>query len=414
MASRRARTQLTVLLAIVSGLALVLPAHAQRRPARPTPGWWDRTAPTTSRYYRIRTDLPLAEARALATHLDTMYEEYSRGLAALEIREKELLDVYLFAKQGVFFVGPLGSGLALFTEHLSMRRVEQVVQHEGFHQFAFSRFGTNLPIWVNEGLAEFFGEAMVVDGRVIIGQANPRVLAVVRDAIEKETTIPFRQMLTMTGEQWNSRVRTGDATLQYHQAWSMVHFLVVADGQRYANAFDDYLKRLNNDVPSEQAFVAAFGSDIDAFEQTWKEFMNGATPGAFASAMERLEFLAEGMLELHRRGTYVQSVADLRKGLREIGFVYDVGGHGMRARLEAGDDELYTIPRDDLNGGQALFAMAEPKRRGRRPTVREQELEEANPTPWELGTTGLMPRDLRVEWRRDDKVNEWGYRIRLK
>ena len=37
-----------------------------------------------------------------------------------------------------------------------------VAQHEGFHQFAWSRFAEDLPVWVNEGMAEFFGESVIV------------------------------------------------------------------------------------------------------------------------------------------------------------------------------------------------------------------------------------------------------------
>jgi hypothetical protein len=33
-----------------------------------------------------------------------------------------------------------------------------VVQHEGFHQFVAQVIRGDMPIWANEGLAEYFGE----------------------------------------------------------------------------------------------------------------------------------------------------------------------------------------------------------------------------------------------------------------
>ena len=45
------------------------------------------------RYYNIKTDLPAAEARAYARHLDRMYEEFSRRLASLPPRAPEKLSV---------------------------------------------------------------------------------------------------------------------------------------------------------------------------------------------------------------------------------------------------------------------------------------------------------------------------------
>ena len=40
------------------------------------------------------------------------------------------------------------------------------VQHEGFHQFAHAVIGGDIPTWLNEGLAEYFGEALFTGGRV--------------------------------------------------------------------------------------------------------------------------------------------------------------------------------------------------------------------------------------------------------
>ena len=40
--------------------------------------------------------------------------------------------------------------------------------------------------------------------------------------------------------------------------------------------------------------VRAFGDDVESFETRWKEFALAAKPSAFVSAMEKIEFLAEG------------------------------------------------------------------------------------------------------------------------
>ena len=72
-------------------------------------------------------------------------------------------NVYMFARQrdyldtlrtqfgingmgsgGMFFVSPRGAGLAFWTEGLPRQRVAHVVQHEGFHQFAYAFFGNDI------------------------------------------------------------------------------------------------------------------------------------------------------------------------------------------------------------------------------------------------------------------------------
>jgi hypothetical protein len=236
--------------------------------------WWDRTAPAlgkklpNSRYYTIRSDLGSAQTKQYADHLDTMYGEFTKQLIAqsgLRKRSPEYPNVLIFAKQqdyldtlrtqfgingtgsgGMFFVSPRGAGLAFWVEGLPKQRVEHVIQHEGFHQFAYAFFGNEMPPWLNEGLAEFFGEAVVEGSSVIIGQASPQVVDQVRKAVNQEKYIPFMDLLQMDDQRWNGNVRNGSAGLQYMQSWSMVQFLVYGEDGKYGTSFTAMLKLLND------------------------------------------------------------------------------------------------------------------------------------------------------------------------
>lgn len=407
-------------------LVLIACAGVQQRQAQRS--WWDRAPQGVAGHYRIKTDLPTDTARELARHLNVMYDEYSRRLASLPPRPgvENVFDVYIFTTQrdyldtlstkfgvdasgsgGMFFRSPLGSGLAFFTENLPQRRVEHVMQHEGFHQFAYSRFGDDLPIWVNEGLAEFFGESVLVGSKLIIGQSSPRVIERVKEAIERRSYIPFRTMLSMTHQQWGQAVRGGDAALQYHQAWSMVHFLVYGDGGRYQQAFERYLRLLNTGMESQAAFVQVFGSDLDAFDARWKEYARKAKPSAFVTALERFEFLAAGLLQLSQLDIYPESLDDLRKQLVAIDFTYTVSTHGNQTVYKASDDDVMVIPRDDLTAAQPVFIMEAPDP----PALRDRKLEQENRTPMVLRTENLEPKNLVLKWVRDREKNEFSYRI---
>ena len=418
----------------VLGFCLLLftsTVSAQQRQAQLA--WWERAQEEKVGHYWIKTDLPAAEANALARHLNFMYGEYSKRLASMPVRAQEKLNVLIFKQHddyvltlrarfgvnptgtgGMFFVTPNGSGLAFWTEDLPHRRVEHVIQHEGFHQFAYSRFGDDLPIWVNEGLAEFFGESVVVGDTLIIGQSTPRVLEAVKQAIERNAYHPFQTMLRMTPAQWNTAVSNGSATLNYGQAWSMVHFLVYGDGGKYVGPFETYLKHLNNGLPSEQAFIRAFGNDIEGFERQWRQYALAAKPSAFVSAMERIEFLAEGTLELSKRGIYPKSLQELRDALQEADFTHVVKTHGVEIKLNSQDDSLFTIPKDDLtpNDKQPAFTVMMPQLG--RMSRKERMLEDANPTPASIGTEHLMPRSMQVRWIRDSEVNQFRYQIVVK
>lgn len=425
-----------LLIAAASVLVAAWEGHAQQSPNSPpaaTGSWWDRAPVVTSRYYRIKSDLPQEQLKPLVEHLDRTFEAYVGLLGNLRQNLPASFDVLIFAQRadyvatlgnqyavngqgsgGMFFSNPRGSALALWTENLPIRRVHHVIQHEGFHQVAFALFGGNLSPWVNEGLAEFFGEAAMVNGKLVLGQTNPRVLRSVQDAIEKKTYIPFRQMVQMDGATWNAAVQNGSAKVQYEQAWSMVHFLVYGDGGRYDAMFGQYLRLLNAGYNPYESFVRAFRSDdLEDFERKWAAFMSQARPSAFTTAMERTEFLAAGLLELSRRKVYPKTIDELRDRLRSIQFTYTMTQHGINTVLSAEDDALFTVPTDDLTKKDAApaFKITETSMRGVKP--KELRLNRDNPFPPTLTTVDLAPNNLQVRWVRNMDTNEFTFAIEV-
>jgi len=414
------------LLAVLAGIAALSPcAAAQVTPPRPIE--WNPGAEFRSRHYRILSDLAPEDTRVYATHLDVIYEEYARRLASLAQRAPEVPFVLMFAKErdylrvlrdryavnatgsgGMFFISPHGAGLAFFTEGLPRSRVFHVIQHEGFHQYAHSKFADTLPPWLNEGLAEYFGEAIVLEGKVIVGQASPGPIEAIKKAIEQGATIDFHRMLTMTGEQWNANVQTGNAGVQYMQAWSMVQYLSWADGGRYQRAFEGYLQRIHAGMPSERAFIDAFGTnDLVQFERAWKAWAATSVPSALAVAAMRITFMAEGLLELSRNGVKVESLDDMLTKLGERHFSTEVVVHGRTQRIEA-NEKVLEIPKDALTTTQPVFDMIPPKL-SRLSTV-ERKREEAQPTPPTVTTRGLEPRELVLKWTRR-KNGDFDYEI---
>jgi hypothetical protein len=313
-----------VLAAIVGHTLACAPSSAPPAQQVAVGTWWDRTAPPRggkvpqSRHYSIRSDLPAAQTKEYADHLDTMYDEYFRRLvkqAGLRQRSPEYPNVFMFASQqdyldtlrtnfgingtgsgGMFFIGPRGAGLAFWVEKLPKQRVGHVIQHEGFHQFANAFFGNDLPPWLNEGLAEFFGESVVEGKSVVIGQASPEVVTQVRTAVEKDKYLPFMDLLQMDSARWNGNVQSGNARLQYMQSWSMVHFLVYGENGKYEPYFSTMLKLLNAGTKPFDAWKKAFSLDTETevlqFESRWKDYARAAKPGAYVAARNRLEFLA--------------------------------------------------------------------------------------------------------------------------
>ncbi|MFM7052098.1 MAG: DUF1570 domain-containing protein [Planctomycetota bacterium] len=421
---------LAVLPGMAAATASATPQDIRRPPRAEAPHEYFQRAgrEQRSKHYRILSDLPSDETELYAGHLDLIYEEYARRLAGLEQQAPEIPFVLMFARErdylevlrnrygvnatgsgGMFFITPAGAALAFFTESLPRSRVLHVVQHEGFHQYAHSRFAGRLPPWVNEGLAEFFGEAIVVDGRVIVGQASAGAAASVRAAVEGGTTVPFLRILTMDGDQWNANVRSGNAAIQYVQSWAMVQYLGWADGGRYQRPFEAYLRLLHGGVPSERAFVQAFGTnDIESFERAWKDWAKDMQPTAFAGAAARLTFLAEGLRTLSRDGIAVESLEDALAKLKERGFSVEVTIHGRTERIEP-SPAILTIPRDALAKADPVLEMVPPRKSGQTTAQRKREAD--HPTPPSVITRGLEPRELALEWTRMKSGDDFEYRL---
>jgi hypothetical protein len=145
------------------------PASAQDTPTpRAGADWFAKAGrEVRSKHYRILSDLDPDDTKLYASHLDLMYEEYARRLAGIPQQAPEVPFVLMFEREsdylnvlrnrygvngtgsgGMFFITPAGAALAFFTEQLPRTRVLHVVQHEGFHQYAHSRFAGTLPPWV--------------------------------------------------------------------------------------------------------------------------------------------------------------------------------------------------------------------------------------------------------------------------
>jgi hypothetical protein len=359
--------------------------------------------------YEVATNLERREAIEIAHHMDLVFREYERRLSSFGTRNSKRIRLYLLdsyddylahlASEGIngsnsggmFFVLGGEAGLATFEEGQTRRRMLGVLQHEGFHQFAYVRIAENLPIWVNEGLAEYFEQAVLVRTRFRIGQASRTKIERLQAAIEDDKTFTFEHMLSMTPREWASRVSGGDerAVTMYDQAWSMVHFLVHARNGRFAGMFEEYLRALSQGLQGEQAFERAFETDdIGSFEAAWEDYVAEMEPDPLSTVIENLEALAPMILELDARGERPRTVDGLRRALEESGIVVRRFDAGLMREVRADDPALFEIP--------------QPQRRTRPPAI--EPIVPVDDEPMGLEVRGLEAT-VRLVWK--EEGGEW-------
>ena len=230
-----------------------------------------------TRYYIILTDLDADSAREAGVRMTAMAEEYyqrTRGFSGV-IRRK--LPFYLFSKKDDYLAagGPPnstgvynGRSLMAIAGDKTGEHIWHVVQHEGFHQFAYAVITGRLPTWLNEGMAEYFGESLFTGNDFVAGIVSPYRLGRLQTAIRDEKTEPFPQFMNMSGKEWSSDIAIGN----YDQAWSMLHFLVHGDEGKYAGALSAFINDLAGGMGYDAAWGKSFGRDIAAFEKRWRDY----------------------------------------------------------------------------------------------------------------------------------------------
>ncbi len=356
-----------------------------------TGGHGDGLETFKSRHYNVHTNLEPRSARDVAKHMDAVYAEFTRRFKGFNPRNNTRSNLYLFADEedyliglarkginatnsgGMFFWSSDGDeGLATWVNGKDTSRLWHVLQHEGFHQFAFLRLGDDVPPWVNEGVAEYFGHGLLIRGRLKLGLVPEGRLMSVVEAIKRDEHIPFRTLIRMTQERWNARLSSGhpDAGLQYSQSWAVAHFLVHARGGRYEPAFNRYLKLVAAGRQSERAFEEVFGSrDLQPFEDAWIDFMLELEPDPISAATERLEFMAEGMRSLDSGGVDVVSVEELKRRLRDDGFLLLRYEHGAIRSFSSDDDRYFEAPPTDVKRKTSELIFNPPEAPGLPPSI---------------------------------------------
>ncbi len=317
-----------------------------------------------SRRYVVYTNLTLEQAKPYAAHMDAVFDEYDRRLSKAGFRQRNStrFPFYLFKDKqsyvaflksvgidgehsgGMFFYNSRANGLATFVGRQNEARVRSVVQHEGFHQFAYARIG-RLPVWANEGMAEYFGAGTFIGRKFVTGQVPKARLKSLQRAIENKTAIPFKDVILMSSAQWHANMGTPNGGMQYTQSWSIVHFLVHGERGKYQQAFMQYLSNIHKGQSSAQAFEKAFGpGSYEPFEKKWRQYVMQLEADPLYTAQRRLEFLAAGMQRLYAQDQAVASMDELKTKLRAIGFKYELRSHGGREVYDAADDTMFEAP----------------------------------------------------------------------
>lgn len=280
-----------------------------------------------TKYYMIHSDLDDELIADLGLRMDAMYAEYSRRMSDFDLRaDQKPLDVYLFntKKDYLDFTGPLYvntggvfiAGKNQLAAYLEGQRdtLRRTLQHEAFHQFAYKAIGMNMPIWLNEGMAQLFEEAIWTGDGFLMNQVPPRRIRQLQSDVRNDKLLPLRKLMTLSPEKWAANLSADSAlgSTQYNQAWAMIHYMAYGENGRNGAKLVSLLKALGKGQDADEAFHDHFGN-LDLFKAAFENHALALEPTAEAALIDRHEVLADLMGQLHDRGKEFATVAEFRK-----------------------------------------------------------------------------------------------------
>jgi tetratricopeptide (TPR) repeat protein len=127
------------------------------------------------------------------------------------------------------------------------------VYHEYIH-FALRRMRSELPLWMVEGLAEFYSRVRVVGKKVSVGTPSALNLRVLREnqALSVSTLFAVDASSPYYSEQ-------NKTSIFYAESWALTHYLIVRDWREGTHHVNDFVDLLGHGVNSDEAARRTIG-----------------------------------------------------------------------------------------------------------------------------------------------------------
>ncbi len=185
--------------------------------------------------------------------------------------------------EGYFVEHPYGNYVAINAD--PRRDATRLIYHEYLHHVLANNYPA-LPLWLNEGLAEYYSTFEVVGGDARIGL--PILLHVLW--LHDNALIPLPRLVEMnhSSRDYNEGSRRG---VFYAESWALVHYLLASHPERRQQTAQ-YMRDLARGAGSAEAFQRAFG-DLAILERGLRAY---ARAGVFDSL--RVPVAAEASVSL--------------------------------------------------------------------------------------------------------------------
>jgi hypothetical protein len=247
-------------------LALLLGASAT---AKDHSGTWSEVR---SPRFTVVTNSSEKQGRRIALQFERMRAIFQEAYPQLEddpdtpvvvlaIKSKEqfrALEPSAYASQKALplhgmFVGGADKNYILMRLDSEAGKPYPVVYHEYTHLF-LREADERMPLWLNEGLAEFYERTEIYDQDVVLGEPNQKHLMYLRE----KHLIPLEMLFTVD-EKSPYYVEEKKGSVFYAECWALTHYLTLKDYSEKTSKVPQYIGLVNDNVDPVTAAIRVFG-----------------------------------------------------------------------------------------------------------------------------------------------------------
>jgi tetratricopeptide (TPR) repeat protein len=140
-----------------------------------------------------------------------------------------------------------------------------------YHEYTHLELGIDgMPLWLNEGLAEFFQNTDIRDKDVLLGQPSPDNIIYLRQ--HRLIPLPVLFQVDANSPYYHEEEK---GSVFYAEAWALTHYLEVTDYNEHTNRIGAYLHLVKQQADPTTAAEQAFG-DLKKLQATLEDYIGHA------------------------------------------------------------------------------------------------------------------------------------------
>jgi tetratricopeptide (TPR) repeat protein len=279
--------------AIAIALALLAPALISHSNVLAKDNWTS----VRSQNFQLVGNASEKDIRLVANRLEQFRTVFALLFPALKLNSPVPTTVIVFKSDSSYKpykVNPNVSGyfqpgedvnyITLTSDKSSEDQPFRTIFHEYVHLLVENTMGATVPLWFNEGLAEYYSTFDITDEnrKVILGDLVRNHVLYLRE----QKLLPLRSLFAVDYK--SPYYNEGNKmNIFYAESWMLTHYLLQGESQKRRPQLARFVDLVRSKLTIDEAFQQAFQISLDAFEKDFKSYVQGAKYMATAVTFEK-------------------------------------------------------------------------------------------------------------------------------